>query len=130
MTVYSENPHQCKVNTTSCFCNAQMKLTTLTLGELSYFTIQEEEKYATILLKYIQNNAGMKNIEPKFRIGKFNLNFTNTDAIGYCGERPGDSNLDFFSGAIVNDYVKDYGLEKELSPLCAMPDGTKWWEIN
>ncbi len=108
IAIYSENPHPCKVNTTSCFCNAQTELTFLKLDELSYFSPEEEEKYAAILLKYIQNNAGMKNIEPKFKIGKLNLNFTDPEAIGYCGERPGDNRNDFFSGAIVNGYVKDY----------------------
>ncbi len=127
MTVLSENPHPCKVNTTSCFCNAQIELTALT-SELSYFTPQEEEKFATILLDYIKNNAGMKNIEPKFRIGKLNLNFTDPDAVGYCGERPGDNRNDFFSGAIVNGYVKDYGLDRELPLLCALNDDAKWWE--
>ncbi|MFB5621253.1 MAG: hypothetical protein ACE5RC_09005, partial [Nitrosopumilus sp.] len=128
MTVLPENPHPCEVNTTSCFCTAQTNLTVLTLEELSYFTQQEEEKYANILLDYIKNNAGMKNIEPKFKIGKLNLNFTDSTAIGYCGERPGDNRNDFFSGAIVNGYVKDYGLDRELPLLCAINDDAKWWE--
>ncbi len=128
MTIHSENPHPCKVNTASCFCNAQTELTHLTLDELSYFTPEEEEMYATILLKYIQNNAGMKNVEPKFKIGKLNLDFTDPDAIGYCGERPGDNRNDFFSGAIVNGHVKDYGLDGELPLLCAIPEDAKWWE--
>ncbi len=38
MITYPENPHVCKINYTSCFCNAQMKLTALTIKELSYFT--------------------------------------------------------------------------------------------
>ena len=128
MTIYSENPHPCKVNATSCFCNAQTELIFLTLDELSYFTPEEEEMHATILLKYIQNNAGMKNIEPKFKIGKLNLNFTEPGAIGYCGERPGDNRHDFFSGVIVNGFVKDYGLDNELPLLCAIPDDAKWWK--
>jgi len=128
MTVYPENPHPCKVNTTSCFCNAQMELTYLTLEELSYFTPEEEKEYATVLLKYIQNNAGMKNIEPKFSIGKLNLNFTDPDAVGYCGERPGDQRNGFFSGAIVNGYIKDYGLDRELPLLCAISEPEKWWD--
>ena len=127
MTLLSENPHPCKVNTTSCFCNAQIELTALT-QELDYFTPLEEEKYATILLDYIKNNAAMKNIEPKFRIGKLNLIFTNPDAIGFCGERPEDSRNRFFEGAIVDGYVKDYSLEKELPLLCALNDDAKWWE--
>ena len=128
MTMYSDNPHPCKVNITSCFCNAQTELTFLTLDELSYFSPEEEEMYAAILLKYIQNNAGMKNIEPKFKIGKLNLNFTDPGVVGYCGERPGDNRIDFFSGAIVNGYVKDYGLDSELPLLCAISDDAKWWE--
>ena len=75
ITMYSENPHPCKVNTASCFCNAQTELTFLTIDELSYFSPEEEEMHAMTLLKYIKNNAGMKNIEPKFKIGKLNLNF-------------------------------------------------------
>lgn len=128
MTMYSENPHPCKVNTSSCFCSAQMDLTVLTLDELSYFTKDEEEKYANILLDYIKNNAGMKNIEPKFRIGKLNLNFTDSSAVGYCGERPGNNTSNFFSGAIVNGYVKDYGLDERLSLLCALSNDARWWE--
>jgi len=128
MTVYSENPHPCKVNTASCFCNAQTELTFLTLDELSYFTPEEERTHAAILLKYIQNNAEMKNIIPKFKIGKLNLNFTDPDAIGYCGEQPGDNRNDFFSGAIVNGYIKDYWLDRELPLLCAISDDAKWWK--
>lgn len=127
MTLLPENPHPCEVNTTSCFCNAQIELTSLT-HDLDYFTPQEEEKYANILLDYIKNNAGMKNIEPKFKIGKLNLNFTDPDAIGYCGELPSGYRINFFSGAIVDGYVKDYGLDSELPSLCALHDDAKWWE--
>jgi hypothetical protein len=128
MTVYSENPHPCRVNETSCFCNAQTELTFLILDELSSFTVDEEERYASILMKHIQTDAGMKNIESKFKIGKLNLNFTDPDASGYCGERPGDNRNDFFSGAIVNGHVKDYGLDRELPLLCTISDDAKWWE--
>ena len=82
----------------------------------------------TMIISVINKNAGMKNIESKFKIGKLNLDFTDPDAIGYCGERPGDNRNDFFSGAIVNNYVKDYGLDRELPLLCAIPDDAKWWE--
>ena len=126
MTVLPENPNPCEVNTTSCFCNAQMELTALTLNELSYFSDDEEEEYATILIYYLKNNN--VNVTPKFQIGKLNLNFTDMSAIGYCGELWGDNRNDFFSGAIVNGYVKDYGLDKKLPLLCAISDDAKWWE--
>jgi len=128
MTLYSENPNACKVNTDSCFCNVQMDLTALTFEKLSYFTPEEEEKYSSILLDYIKNDPGMINIDPKFKIGKFNLNFTDTDAIGYCGERSGDHRNAFFRGAIVNGNIESYNLEKEFSPLCAISNDAKWWE--
>lgn len=128
ITLYSENPHPCKVNTSSCLCNAQMELAALTLDGLSYFTAEEEEKYATILLDHIKNDPTMINIEPTFRIGKLNLNFTDTGAVGYCGERPGDNRNDFFSGAIIDDRIEDYGLDRELSSLCALSEHGKWWE--
>lgn len=126
MTLFSENPNPCMVNTSSCFCNAQMELTALTLEKLSYFTPEEEEKFANILIDYL----GKENINrtPKFLIGKFNLNYTDPTAIGYCGELWGYNTIDYFDGAIVNDKVKDYGLERKLSPLCAISEDTKWWE--
>lgn len=126
MTLFSENPHSCEVNTVSCFCNAQMELTTLTLDKLSYFSSEDEKKFAHILIDYLKNNN--VNVTPKFQIGKLNLNFTDPDAIGYCGELWGDNRNDFFSGAIVNGYVKDYGLDKELPLLCAISENAKWWE--
>ena len=126
ITLYSENPNQCKVNTSSCVCNVQMELTALTLKELSYFTPEEEEKYANILIDYL----GKENINrtPKFLIGKFNLNYTDPSAIGYCGELWGYNTIDYFDGAIVNDQVEDYGLARELSPLCAISNNAKWRE--
>jgi hypothetical protein len=126
ITLYSENPNQCKVNTTSCFCNAQRKLTALTLDELSYFTLQEEEKYAEILIDYLGNEN--INRTPKFQIGKFNLNYTDSSVVGYCGELWGTNTYDFFEGAFVKDVVEDYSIDKELSPLCAISDDAKWWE--
>ena len=94
--LYPENPNACEVNNDSCFCNMQMELTALTLEELSYFIPENEEKYAGILLDYIKGDSSMKNIEPKFLFGKLNLNYTDPDAIGFCGERSGDNRLDFF----------------------------------
>lgn len=128
MIIFPENPHQCQVNTTSCFCNAQMVLTAMTLDDLSYFTPEEEKKFANILIDYL----GKENINrtPKFLIGKFNLNYTDPLAVGYCGELWGDNTYDYFEGAIVNDQVKDYGLEGELSPLCAINKDAEWWEKN
>ncbi|MBI5377328.1 MAG: hypothetical protein HZA82_01720 [Thaumarchaeota archaeon] len=126
--LYPENPHPCMVNTSSCFCNAQKELAALTLEKLSYFTPEEEEKYANILLEFIENDPTMVNIEPKFRLGKLNLNFTDPDAVGYCGERPGDNKNDFFSGAVVDGRIHDYGLDRELSPLCAISEPEKWLE--
>lgn len=126
MKIFSENPNPCKVNTGSCFCDVQRKLTELTLDRLSYFSPEEEEKTANNLIDYLVNEN--VNRTPKFMIGKFNLNYTDPSAIGYCGELWGHNTIDYFEGAIVNDQVKDYGLEKELSPLCAISENAKWWE--
>lgn len=126
MTIFSENPNPCKVNTESCFCSVQMELAVLTLDELSYFSSEEEEKVANTLIDYlVKENI---NRTPKFMVGKFNLNYTDPSAIGYCGELWGYNTIDYFDGAIVNDQVKDYGLAKELSPLCAISENAKWWE--
>jgi len=68
------------------------------------------------------------NRTPKFHIGKLNINYTDSSAIGYCGEIWGKNTYGFFDGAIINDVVMDYGISKELPLLCAISDDVKWWE--
>ncbi len=123
--LYDENPNQCVVNTGSCFCNAQIKLSALTLDELDYFTPQQQEKYANILIDYLyEENI---NRTPKFMIGKHNVNYTDPSAVGYCGKIWGTATYDYFSGAIVNGTVKDYGIDKELPLLCAITDDARYF---
>ncbi len=126
ITLFSENPNMCKVNTSSCFCNAQMELKSLTIDELIYFTTAEEEKYSEILIDYLYDQN--INITPKFQLGKQNLNYADSSAIGYCGHIWGTNTYGFFSGAIVSNIVEDYGIEKELPLLCAISENAKWWE--
>lgn len=125
MKLFSENPGMCRVNGGSCFCNAQIELTALTLKKLSYFTSQEEEKYSNILIDYL----GKENINrtPKFMIGKLNLNYTDFSAIGYCGKMWGENDYGFFSGAIANDRVMDYGIDKESPKLCAISNDAHYF---
>ena len=126
MTLYSENPQQCVVNTRSCFCNAQIELTSLTIDELIYFTPAEQEKYSEILIDYLYDQN--INRTPKFQIGKLNINYTDSSAIGYCGKIWGTNTYGFFDGAIINDVIEDYGISKELPLLCAISNDAKWWE--
>ena len=124
MTVFQENPQPCKVNTSSCFCDAYVELVASTT-ELTYFTLKEEQKYSDILIDYLSE----KNINrtPKFLIGKLNINYTDS-AIGYCGQIWGENTYGFFSGGIINYTVMDYGIDKELPLLCAISDDAKWQE--
>jgi len=124
MTLFSENPQQCTVNTGSCFCNAQIELASLTLDELIYFSPVEQEQYSEILIDYLYDQN--INRTPNFQIGKLNVNYTDSSAIGYCGHIWGTNTYDFFSGAIVNNTVHDYRIDKELPLLCAISDGAKW----
>ena len=128
--ISEENPMPCEPNHSSCFCDAQTHMMQKTIKELSYFTPQEEQKYAQILLDYIQNDPSMVNIKPEFLLGKYNLEYEDPNAVAYCGERPGDNRNDFFQGAFVNGIVKDYSLERELSPLCAISDDAEWHEAK
>lgn len=123
--LYDENPRPCKVNETSCFCNAQMKLTELTLEELSYFTVEEEEKYANILIDYLYKEN--INRTPKFLIGKLNLDFVDKNSVGYCGKFWGENSLGYFEGGFVDDVVRDFGLAKELPPLCAINEDSQYF---
>ena len=126
ITFLQETPPLCKVNTAGCYCDIHRELTTLTLDELSYFTLEEEEKYAEILIDYF----GKENINrtPKFQIGKLNVNYSDSSAVGYCGELWGTNTYDFFEGAFVKDVAVDYSIHKEISPLCAISDDAQWWE--
>lgn len=125
MTVFQENPQPCKVNTSSCFCDAYVELVASTT-ELTYFTLKEEQKYSDILIAYLSE----KNINrtPKFLIGKLNINYTDSSAVGYCGQIWGENTYGFFSGGIINYTVMDYGIDKELPLLCAISDDAKWQE--
>ncbi len=126
MILYSENPQQCVVNTRSCFCNAQMELESLTIDELIYFSPAEQEKYSEILIDYLYDQN--INRTPKFQIGKLNIDYTDSSAIGYCGKIWGTNTYGFFDGAIINDVIEDYGISKERPLLCAISDDAKWWE--
>ncbi|MGY5146576.1 MAG: hypothetical protein ACW9W4_01045 [Candidatus Nitrosopumilus sp. bin_7KS] len=123
--LYSENPQQCKVNTSSCFCNAQMELAALTLDELNYFTIKEQEEYANILIDYMYDEN--INRTPKFMIGQHNVNYTNPSAVGYCGKIWGTNTYGYFNGAIINGKVEDYKISKELPLLCAISDDSQYF---
>lgn len=125
MTVFQENPQPCKANTASCFCNVYMEFMALTTKELTFFTLEEEQKYSDVLIDYLaEENI---NRTPKFLIGKLNVNYTDS-AVGYCGQMWGKNTYGFFSGAIVNDIVVDYGIDRELPLLCAISDDAKWQE--
>lgn len=103
MRIFSDNPNQCEINTGgSCFCHTQIQLTALTTDKLDYFTPEEQENYANILIDYLyEENI---NRTPKFMIGKHNVNYTDPSAIGYCGKIWGTATYDYFSGAIVDGY--------------------------
>lgn len=124
ITVFQENPQPCKVNTSSCFCDAYVELVASTT-ELTYFTLEEEQKYSGILIDYLSEEN--INRTPKFLIGKLNINYTDS-AIGYCGQIWGKNTYGFFSGGIINDTVVGYGISKELPLLCAISEDAKWWE--
>ena len=125
LTLFDENPNQCKVNTSSCFCNAQIELSSLTLDKLGYFTQQEQEEYTDILIDYMYKEN--INRTPKFMIGKHNVNYTDSSAIGYCGKIWGTNTYGYFDGAIVNGKVEDYGISKDLSLLCAIDDNSQYF---
>lgn len=125
LTFYSDNPNQCVVNTVSCFCNVQMELAALTTNKLDYFTVEEQEKHANILIDYLyEENI---NRTPKFIIGKQNVNYTDPEATGFCGKIWGTATYDYFSGAIVNGTVKDYRINKELPLLCAITNDAQYF---
>ena len=124
MTVFQENPQPCQVSTSSCFCDAHVELVASTTN-LTYFTLEEEQKYSDLLIDYLSEEN--INRTPKFLIGKLNINYIDS-AIGYCGQIWGKNTYGFFSGGIINDTVINYGIDKELPLLCAISDDAKWQE--
>jgi hypothetical protein len=125
ITVYDKNPNPCVVNTHSCFCDTQIEMNALTTNKIDYFTPEEQEKYAHLLIDYLYKEN--INRTPKFMIGKHNVNYTDTSAIGYCGKIWGINTYGYFDGSIVNGKVRDYGISKELPLLCAIGDDSQYF---
>jgi len=139
MITYSENPHVCKINYTSCFCNAQMKLTALTIEELSYLTPEQEQQVGKRVQKYFETIPHQIPLS-KFVVGKFNFNLGDkyteicgaivSESDGNDIVRDGVSIYSYFSGAIEGPSLWDFSLSVDNEDLCAISDDAKIFEYE
>ena len=147
MKVYSENPMPCKINHTSCFCNAQMELAALTLDELSYLTQDQEEQVGKRVQKYFETMPHQISMT-KFIVGKYNFDM-GEKYIGICGALVTD-NTDFvpknttsnniarnemsihgyFSGHMDGPNLWDFSLSVDNEKLCAILDSAEIFEYE
>lgn len=107
MTVYNDNPNECKINYDSCFCNAQMALAAKTLDGLSYFNSTEEK----FVEKTVQDYLSRINSAPgpeKFVVGKFNFKI-NPDDISFCGAFVSEKATEFYPEQVLRENVTMHG---------------------
>ena len=133
MTLYSENPMQCKINHSSCFCNAQTKLAEITIEELSYFTPEQEQEVGKRVQKYFETMPHEITLN-KFVVGKYNFDM-GENYTGICGAvvtDPADFTPDdipkggvsihgYFSGYMDGPRLWDFSLSVDSEKLCAIP---------
>ncbi len=139
MTVYSENPNPCKVNWSSCFCNAQTKLTELTTAELSYLTKEEEEEVGKSVQRRFENIPHQIPVT-KFVVGKYNLDLGEKydEICGILltrGDREEKFNEEYsvykyFSAAKEGMRLWDFSLSIGSENLCAVLDDATIFEYE
>ena len=142
MKMHSENPMPCKINHSSCFCNAQMALAVVTLDELSYLTPEEEQQVGKRVQKYFETMPHQIPLN-KFVVGKYNFDMGEKYA-GICGAivtestdftpddmpRDGISIYTYFSGYMNGPRLWDFSLSVDNENLCAISDDAKIFEYQ
>ena len=147
MTVYSENPMPCKINHTSCFCNAQMELAALTLDELLYLTPEQEQQVGKRVQKYFETMLHQISLT-KFVVGKYNFDMGEkytgicgaivTDSTDFAPDNTSSDNTPsneisihgYFSGYIDGPNLWDFSLSVNNEKLCAISDGAEIFEYE
>ena len=139
ITIYSENPMPCKINHTSCFCNAQTKFAEVMISELSYLTPIEEEQIGQRVKTYLETIPHQIPVT-KFVVGRYNLDLGEQyDEI--CGIllTRGDfedrfnedySVYKYFSAAKEENKLWDFSLSVGNKKLCAIPDDAQIFEYE
>lgn len=142
MTLYSENPRPCKINHDSCFCNAQMEFTAITLDELSYLTTEQEKQVGKRVKKYFETIPHEISLN-KFVVGKYNFDM-GENYTGICGalitdytdfspdDKPsnGVSIHGYFSGYMDGPRLWDFSTSVDNENLCAISDDAKIFEFQ
>jgi len=147
MTVYLENPMPCKINHTSCFCNAQMEFAALTLNELSYLTPEEEQKVGKRIQRYFETMPHQISLT-KFVVGKYNFNMEEkytgicgalvTDSTDFAPDNMSQDNMSsnevsihgYFSGYMDGPNLWDFSLSVDNEKLCAISDDAQIFEYE
>ena len=137
--IHSENPMPCKINHSSCFCNAQTKFTEIMLTDLSYLTTVEEEESGKRIKTYLETIPHQIPVT-KFVVGKYNLDLGEQyDEI--CGilltkgdfeERFNEDYTvyKYFSAAKEGNKVWDFSLSVDSKKLCAISDEAQIFEYE
>ena len=124
--VFTENPMPCKPNHSSCWCDAQ----TLAEEQLLDFekiplTPIEETIVVNFVHDYLTDNTNLNFY--KYQVGKYHMDYGDNNIISYCGVFDEKSRNEFFSGTINKVTNKsDFGMDRNLSPLCIIPEESKW----
>jgi len=124
--VFTENPMPCTPNMNSCWCTAQTLAEEQLLNfEKTPLTPIEETIVVNFVHDYLKDNTNLNFY--KYQVGKYHMDYGDDDVISFCGVFGEKSRNEFFSGTI-NKITNDNGfrMDGELSPLCVIPEDTKW----
>lgn len=139
MTLYDKNPMPCKINHTSCFCNAQTAFTEVMLTELSYLTPNEEEEIGERIKTYFETIPHQIPVT-KFVVGKYNLDLGEqyNEICGILltkGDREDRFNEDYsvykYFSAVKEGYsLWDFSISVGSEKLCAIPTDATIFEYK
>ncbi len=110
-----------------CFGPLKEQVAALFLEDKSYLTESEEEIVVAAIKHEIRGNPTLGNQE--FTVGKFNFDY-GKNTISFCGEFERENGIKYFGGTLKNNILKDFHLESNLSPLCAISDDAEIYPVQ
>ena len=114
---------------TDCFSPLEIEVAEIFLQEKSYLSPDEELRIAASIKHEIRGNENLNKYQ--FKIGKFNLDYKEQDVLPFCGKFEGKmAGSGYFTGILKDSGEMSFGLEKSLSPLCAISTDAILYDAN
>lgn len=114
---------------TDCFSPLEIKVAEIFLQEKSFLTPYEQSKVASAISHHLRGNENLNSLQ--FKVGKFNFKYDDDTILSFCGKfEPKRAGSQFFSGFLDESGTLEFGLEKSISSLCAIPENAPLYGIK